>query len=324
MDAAELDSIIVALRDIVVTRYASAAGFVILLYDHLLTFDAEVKYIWSAPTSLGKIMFLTLRYMVPAFLFVQTTLGSGLSNIQLTDALYPPRQIEVLTHSPRCKVWVSIMTYAGWITIGISNFLVLMRIWAILPHGHRLRAWSIAFFIASQLTSFAVTTWVIVANLIPVLVFDPLVALCSFSSKPNVVGLWVVGLVFEVVVFVAVCWNTLDRPRALGSDPDAAVARILLRDGIAYFLILFGFRIANTVIAAVSPVSSLFVVVYFIWCGTTVTTTRLIINSRRTAAKEARLRELRMSASYGQQCDPDFTSDTFSESRTEMLPRRSR
>ncbi|KAJ7491864.1 hypothetical protein B0H11DRAFT_2398030 [Mycena galericulata] len=213
------------------TRHAAAAGFVILLYDHLLTFEAETA------DTIGPV-------------------GSGLSNIHLTDA-----------------------TYAGWVTIGISNFLVLLRIWAILPHGHRLRAWSIVFFVASQLTSFAVTSWVIVANMIPVLIFDPLVALCSFSSKPNVVGLWVIGLVFEVVVFLTFILTSNKQP----TDP-----------------------------------------IRFIWCGTTVTTTRLIINSRRTAAKEARLRELRMSASYGQQCDPDCTSDTFSESRTEMLPRRSR
>jgi hypothetical protein len=44
----------------------------VLLYDHVLTLGDEVKYIWSAPTTLAKILFLTLRYMVPAFMTVET------------------------------------------------------------------------------------------------------------------------------------------------------------------------------------------------------------------------------------------------------------
>jgi hypothetical protein len=45
---------------------------VVLLYDHLLTLDDEVKYVWSAPGTIAKVLFLTLRYMVPLFLTGQT------------------------------------------------------------------------------------------------------------------------------------------------------------------------------------------------------------------------------------------------------------
>ncbi|KAF7345665.1 hypothetical protein MVEN_01586100 [Mycena venus] len=336
--AAELEGAIVALQNVLITRYVSAAGFVLVLYDHLLTLDDEVEYIWSAPTSVAKILFLILRYMVPSFLTVHTTFRSGLSIIDLSDnrnAPPTPLQINVLS---RCKAIISFGAYAGWLSIVISNFLVLLRIWTALPHSNRLKVWSIVFFIVAQLLSFASTSWV-VANMIPVLIFDARVGLCTFSRKPSVVGLWVVGLAYEVVVFVTVCWNTLDRPRALGSDPDAAVTRMLFRDGIVYFVILFGgilvlqvsnnkltichsqpaLRIANTVIAVVSPISSLFVIVFFVWAGTTVTTSRLIINSRRAAGKAAQLRQLQMTS--GPQCDLEVTSESLS---MEALPRRSR
>ncbi|TCD64734.1 hypothetical protein EIP91_003690 [Steccherinum ochraceum] len=46
------------------TRYFSAAGLAVLLYDHLLTLDVEIKYVWRAPPSLPKIAFLFNRYMV--------------------------------------------------------------------------------------------------------------------------------------------------------------------------------------------------------------------------------------------------------------------
>ncbi|KAJ7096012.1 hypothetical protein C8R43DRAFT_1244481 [Mycena crocata] len=64
--------------------------------------------------------------------------------------------------------------------------------------------------------------------------------------------------------------------------------------------ILCGLRVANAVIAIVAPVSSLFVVVFFIWAATTLTTNRLIINSRRGVGKAACLREAQMQISEEQ------------------------
>ncbi|KAF8180695.1 hypothetical protein K438DRAFT_1602397, partial [Mycena galopus ATCC 62051] len=241
-----------------------------LLFDHLLTLDDEVEYIWKGPTTLEKVLFLLLRYMVPLFLAAQTATQSILL---------------------RCKVWTSFVTYVGWLSIVISNFLVLQRIWTTLPRGHRLIRWSRAFFVFMQLASLAVTSWV-VSNMIPVLVFEPTVGLCTFNSKPSVFGLWVPGLVFEVVVFFTVCWNTLDRPRALGPDSHSHITRMLFRDGAVYFVVPL--RVANTVIAIVAPISLIFVIVFFIWAATTLTTTRLIINARRELGREDQSWELRM------------------------------
>ncbi|KAJ6534839.1 hypothetical protein B0H19DRAFT_1271529 [Mycena capillaripes] len=280
MDAAGvLRDTIVALENVLITRYVSAAGLVLLLYDHVLTLDDEVEHIWSAPTTLAKILFLILRYMVPLFLTVQTITRSGLSIIVMSDVFLP-----------RCKGWTSFTSYAGWLSIAISNFLVLLRIWTTLPRGHRFIPWSLMFFILMQLTNFSVTTWV-ASNMIPALVFEPIVGLCTFTSKPSVFGLWLPGLVFEAVVFVTVWWNMLDRPRAIDTDSDRHITRVLFRDGVIYFMILFVLRIANTIIAIVAPVSLLFVIVFFIWAATTMTTTRLIINSRRAVGQAPRLRE---------------------------------
>ncbi|KAJ7936983.1 hypothetical protein B0H13DRAFT_1853046 [Mycena leptocephala] len=159
-----------------------------------------------------------------------------------------------------------------------------------------------------QLMALGVTTW-IVFNMIPVLVFEPVAGVCTFTSKPSVFGLWVPGIVFEVVIFATVCWNVLDRPRAVGAD--AHITRILFRDGLVYFAvrawlhfidppvlpevqILTVLRVANTVIAVVSPISSLFVIIFFVWAATTLTTSRLIINSRRENGRAAQLWEGQM------------------------------
>ncbi|KAF7351580.1 hypothetical protein MSAN_01590500 [Mycena sanguinolenta] len=268
MDAGLLQSIVVALQNVVTSRYVSVAGYVVLLYDHLLTLDDEVEYVWKADNTVAKVLFLILRYMVPLFLTGETITRSGLSVISMSD-----------------------VTYAGWISICISNFLVLLRIWTTLPRGHRLVVWSLWFYVAMQLVGLGVTTWVI-RNFIPVLYFDSAVGFCSFSTKPSVAWLWMPGLIFEVTVFVAVCWNALDRPRALGTDSNDHITRMLFRDGLTYFVILFVLRISNTVIAFVAPLSLIFVAVYFIWAATTVTTSRLIINARRAVGETKRQREM--------------------------------
>lgn len=141
----EPESIVAVLEHVAITRYVSGAGLVVLLYDHLLTLDDEVRYVWSAPTTLAKVLFLVLRYMVPVFLLGQTVTRSGLPIIPMSDLA--------------CKAWTGASVYAGWLSIGISNFVVLLRIWTTLPRGHRLIAWSLAFFVGVQLVGLAATTW---------------------------------------------------------------------------------------------------------------------------------------------------------------------
>ncbi|KAJ7110158.1 hypothetical protein C8R44DRAFT_884152 [Mycena epipterygia] len=255
--AAELQAAVMALNNVQVTRYVGVAGLVILLYDHALSLADEVEYVWPAKNTIAKVLFLVLRYIVPFFLTIHITLLSGLSDIRMSNSIY-----------------------LGWSTVLISNFLVLLRIYTIIPRRHKVVVWTFSFFVLVQVTSFAVTTWTIV-NMIPLISFEPVARLCTFTRKPNFAGLWVVGLAFEIVIFAITWWNALDRPRTMTSD--AAVTKMLFRDGAVYFIVLFVLRTANTVISVVAPVSLLFVGVFIIWAGATITTSRLIINSRKTA-----------------------------------------
>ncbi|KAJ6453971.1 hypothetical protein C8R45DRAFT_1038552 [Mycena sanguinolenta] len=262
----------------------------ILLYDHLLTLDDEVEYIWTAPRTLAKTLFMILRYMVPVFLTAETITRSGLAVIPMSNLVSWQFRHSAFSLSFRsCRAWNGFALYAGWLTMVISNFLVLLRIWTTLPRNHCLIAWSLAFFIVMQLMSFAVTTWVI-STALHTFAFDSTFGLCVFSSKQKVFALWAPGLLFELTVFLTVCWNMLQRPRTFRLDTDARMARLLFRDGVTYFLVFL--RIANTVVAIVAPVSAVLVVVFFIWAATTVTTSRLIINSRREVGKAERLRAM--------------------------------
>lgn len=294
---ATTESAIDALQSVVTARYLSGAGFVVLLYDHALTLADEVQYIWSAPSTLAKILFLLLRYMVPLFMLMETITRSGVSYVAMSDNA--------------CKGITAFATYAGWLSIAISNFLVLLRIWTLLPRGHRLIAWSLIFFAAIQAVSLGLTT-VVVAKMAALMAFEPHTGLCVLSTLPRntgfwVAGIWAIGLFFEIVVFAAVCWHVLARPRPRAAAGDAVVRRLLFRDGVIYFLVLFALRVTNTVLAITSPISSLYVIVFFIWCMTTLTTSRLIINARRAAAhRRCRALALRSLTSHA---DADADAD---------------
>ena len=43
-----------------------------MLYDHILTLDDEVRLIWNAKTTLPKILFLLNRYMIPICMIIKT------------------------------------------------------------------------------------------------------------------------------------------------------------------------------------------------------------------------------------------------------------
>ncbi|KAJ7786382.1 hypothetical protein B0H16DRAFT_1490252 [Mycena metata] len=243
--AEELKALITALEDIQISRY-------VLLYDHLLTLPDEVEFVWPAKNTGPKVLFLVFRYMVPCFIVVNTTLFSGVSHLNMSTAVG----------------WLGFSVYLGCFCILVSNFLVLLRIYTLIPRRHKLVAWTFCFWIVVQVASLAVATWTVV-GMIP-LIFSSNGS-CVFSARPNVSGLWVVGLAFEVVIFGVICWNAA-RSRSTSNDSD--VATMLFRDVL---------RVANTVIAVVAPLPLLFVGVFFIWAAATLTTSRLIINSRKTA-----------------------------------------
>lgn len=48
-------------------------GLVIVLYDHVITFDDEVQHVWKAKSSFAKWSFLFNRYLVPTVLIVVAT-----------------------------------------------------------------------------------------------------------------------------------------------------------------------------------------------------------------------------------------------------------
>ncbi|GLB37231.1 hypothetical protein LshimejAT787_0402820 [Lyophyllum shimeji] len=68
-----------------VTRYLTASGLVLLVYDHILTLSTEISLIWSSPPSFSKYLFLLNRYLVPTALLLIAYEMNAFANPHLTD-----------------------------------------------------------------------------------------------------------------------------------------------------------------------------------------------------------------------------------------------
>lgn len=62
-------------------------GCVVLLWDHLLTFGDEIKYIWKLPVEVSKLVFLFNRYLVEASLCCTVYSESGEFSEYMNDLI---------------------------------------------------------------------------------------------------------------------------------------------------------------------------------------------------------------------------------------------
>ncbi|KAF7321867.1 hypothetical protein MKEN_00708700 [Mycena kentingensis (nom. inval.)] len=268
-----LDELAAVFEDFHITRYVSVAGLVALLYDHALTLDEEVEYVWPAKNNIPKFLFMFMRYVVPVFLLVYNISLSGF--------------VILINSLSACKGWIAFGLVLGWVTVTLSNFIVLLRLYTVIGRQPKLVLWTFTYFILLQAAALGVVAWTLV-KLMAIAAFDTVLGICYFTKRGNFLGLWVVGLALDPVIFAVAVWNTIDRPRNLTADQE--VTRLLYRDGTVYFVLLISLRVTNTVISMVAPSPLLFVAIFATWSGTTITTSHLIINSRK-AAHKTRVRE---------------------------------
>ncbi|KAF8500020.1 hypothetical protein JB92DRAFT_2980302, partial [Gautieria morchelliformis] len=82
MDAELSSTIASSLKQHVLPDYFNVAGAMLLIYDHMLTLDVEVGFIWSARWSVAKVLYLMVGYL--GFSVSIVLFGSRLFHSRLT------------------------------------------------------------------------------------------------------------------------------------------------------------------------------------------------------------------------------------------------
>ncbi|VDB96529.1 unnamed protein product [Peniophora sp. CBMAI 1063] len=177
-----------------------------------------------------------------------------------------------------CRSWVVIALVAGVISIANSNFIILLRLWVLWERQKRLIAFTFCLFVICQLSTMGIVVLACIRSYQSIVYYAPLKT-CLFVTRVNVAWLWLPGVVFESAVFTLTVWNAMQRPRI----HDRALTRQFYRDGGMFFTVVFAMRVLNMAIAFIAPASLMTLGAFFIWCSTTLTVSRLVMNLRRTA-----------------------------------------
>ncbi|KAJ3553397.1 hypothetical protein NM688_g3635 [Phlebia brevispora] len=248
-----------ALWDANATRWLSASGLSILVYEYVLTFNDEVRLVWKAPPSLAKHALLFNHYFVLVVQFIIANemcgfIGQVFTNTMPGVHVRHARSESGFDRSGRHSCFKACGGPMGWSSLKLVT----------------------AGFFVSFSIQIAMMIWAVI-TLAPSVEWSPVANMCIITATNDVMkAIWAPPMLFEVLVLSSTFLNALDRPR----NAELPLTKALYRDGIAYFLIGTCLRALNLLLAIVARPSLSLVGVYFIWAMLTVVLNRLLLRLR--------------------------------------------
>jgi len=210
--------------DLKTTNYVALAGFTILVYDHIITFRDEAKYIWRAKKKIVIWLFLINRYLTPLGFIVN-----------LDAFLSPDWSTETCA---RFVVYEGVM---GLVGVAIASLMMIVRIYALYPDNR----WVLASVWMLFFAMVGIHAWLFTTTG-PVM--HPHIHGCSmlFGVHPTI-GAWTSAtawspLCFDTAVVILVVYRTRSIVRARLSS-QSKIVDTLLRDGIMYFSVILAINL---------------------------------------------------------------------------------
>jgi len=230
-------------------NYSSLAALVFLVLECLSNSRAEYNFIWRAPTTVVKFIYLISRYSALLGLAVHYCL----IHLFLIDA---PVKLE------QCRIWYIFTFGICATTMAALDIILLLRVYAL--YGKNVRVYVLAlplipqFVVASILMERASHT-------------DMFNSHCDKDTSPIDCSL----MGSTVLLAHVALWVATFRKRNLG---DAAVLQLVIREGACIVLMLVGIIATTLAFAVVSDSSNLFVI--FVWPTALISTItcRIILN----------------------------------------------
>ncbi|KAJ7864435.1 hypothetical protein B0H14DRAFT_2736275 [Mycena olivaceomarginata] len=193
-----------------------------MVYDHAITFDTEVDRIWTLKWRPPKVLFLINRYVVPPMLI-------------LVPAIYNlPESLCIFIAK-----WTSWPTIVSLATVEI---ILMIRVFAI--SHRRFASFLVGLFICEMIA------WITLSSVILTKTTGApggsLFPGCLFSAPKYFFAAWIPPVVFEsIIILITVYYlSAYEWSKKVNST-----LRILARDSMIYFLIMFSVLLANLFIA---------------------------------------------------------------------------
>jgi len=226
------DSVLSFTTSLISTRYTTAASLAFLIYDHVLTFDAEKESVWCRPWSFGTVLFLFNRY------FGLFALAFNFIVLFYTFSI----------HGEFCEVFRLWEGIAVIIAVISAEVILMARIYAVYDRNKRILI-VMALLFATNITS----TVLIVFEGPPggTLVPTKTIAGCFVVDRGASYFLcWIPAFVFETILFFMMLFRGW---RAREGGINSPLFNVIVRDSILYFLVIFAALFVDCLVWGLSP-----------------------------------------------------------------------
>ncbi|KAF8994598.1 hypothetical protein BDQ17DRAFT_1366745 [Cyathus striatus] len=248
------DELATTVNDLTAGKYFQLAAFVMLIYDHILTFPDEVERIWKQRFSGATVLFLLNRYVTP------------LQFIVIIDAFHDPIWTKKFI---RCKRFV---VFEGASTVGLISVIMIFRIYALYSRNNKVLA-GLMILLCAQITFSSIG----ISTGFPAPLPDGLVG-CIFTGSSRIFpAIWVTPLATDFVIVLLTLWRTRTYFRYSQSAP---TIHIFMRDGLLYFFAIFAANLLNTLLFFLAREDIKAVGASFSQMLTSTMVSRLVLNLR--------------------------------------------
>ncbi|PFH45690.1 hypothetical protein AMATHDRAFT_71230 [Amanita thiersii Skay4041] len=225
------DPAVQQLRDFVFNNSLQACGLTILLYDHCLILEQEIRYIWRPRFSLVTALYIIAKYL-------------GFVNVCLTSiSLLAPSMIDSL----HCRVFQAMNIYIEVIGMAAAGAILALKAWAVWERNKAVGIGLLltyTFLLGSALI--ATTLWFIIAPSTPLT--RTRISCPQDIKSIYAVSYWLMCLLLETIV---TCLLLVKGARSYKYRNMMQFFDVIYTDGLLYYLYMSSLGITAVILTKV-------------------------------------------------------------------------
>ncbi|KAH8813546.1 hypothetical protein DL96DRAFT_523509 [Flagelloscypha sp. PMI_526] len=227
------------LNMVLIEAHLRTFSMAMLLYDHLLTFDDEILYIWTPRWNKSTFLFLLNRY----FGLAMNVLAVICAHCHWTSKTFGT-----------CYKLNTFHLVSFVLVQGISCLIISLRTYALYGCSKRIM-WCLLTFFSALIAAFA---WsMTVQSVAEDGIMHQMTENCHlFMDRPTAVRLaicWEAVFAFDTTIFVLTLYKTWQTRHSVVTLKPISLLGVLLRDGAAYFMFMALANLANIFTFYIGP-----------------------------------------------------------------------
>jgi len=201
------------------------AFLALLAYDHLITLDKEIEWIWTLKWRLPKMLFVTNRYVITSLLFLES----------MPSYIFP-------VSISFCRFYAVAASLIPIFSLGTAELLIIVRVCS-LYNNRKLFVWSLRGLLFVGLIGALVIAVSVMRTYQTILAYKFLPG-CARAGPDVNIGwiIWAIFLVLEGIYMLLTAYKVLSYRKTMNQT-----VTLLARDSIVYFVLIFASMMVNLI-----------------------------------------------------------------------------